>query len=41
MRNSDIYEALENGGFDVEDLEDMTLSEMEDYFCDLDPAEFL
>lgn len=41
MRNSDIYEALENGGFDVEDLEDMTLSEMEDYFCDLDPIAFL
>ncbi len=41
MRNSNIYEAIENGGFDQDDLENLTISEMEEYFSDLDPAEFL
>lgn len=40
-KNYDIYEYLENGGSVHEDIKDMSLSEMEDYFGDLDPVEFL
>lgn len=39
--NGDVYELLENGGNVYDDIADMTLSEMEDYFGDLDPTEFL
>lgn len=39
--NTDIYEFLENGGSVQDDIADMDLSEMEDYFGDLDPVEFL
>jgi hypothetical protein len=39
--NADIYEYLENGGSVHNDIRDLSISEMEDYFGDLDPAEFL
>ena len=39
--NTDIYEYLENGGSVQDDIADMSLSEMEDYFGDLDPIEYL
>lgn len=39
--NADIYDYLENGGSVLDDIKDMSLSEMEDYFGDLDPVEFL
>jgi len=39
--NYDIYEFLENGGSVQDDIADMSLSEMEDYFGDLDPVSFL
>lgn len=39
--NADIYEFLENGGSVQADIADMSLSEMEDYFGDLDPIAFL
>ena len=41
MTNFDIYEYLENGGSVQEDIKDMTMDEMFDYFGDLDPTEFL
>lgn len=41
MTNMDIYDYLENGGSVQEDIKDMSLSEMEDYFGDLDPVDFL
>lgn len=41
MLNMDIYEFLENGGSVMDDIADMDMSEMEDYFGDLDPCEFL
>lgn len=40
-KNYDIYEYLENGGSVQDDIADMDLSEMEDYFGDRDPVEFL
>lgn len=40
-RNTDIYEYLDNGGSVGEDIKDMSLDEMMDYFGDLDPIEFL
>lgn len=39
--NADIYGYLDNGGSVQDDIEGMSLDEMEDYFQDLDPAEFL
>ena len=39
--NSDVYELIENGGDVYEDIKGLTFSELEDYFGDLDPAEFL
>ncbi len=39
--NADIYEFLENGGSVQEDIEDMSIDEMMDYFGDLDPISFL
>jgi hypothetical protein len=39
--NSDVYELIDNGGNVYDDIADMTLSEMEDYFGDLDPTDFL
>lgn len=39
--NANIYEYLENGGNVYDDIADMSLSEMEDYFGDLDPVSFL
>lgn len=41
MTNADIYDYLENGGSVMEDIADMSMEEMEDYFCDLDPCSFL
>jgi hypothetical protein len=41
MLNSDIYEFLENGGSVQADIAGMDLDEMEDYFGDMDPIEFL
>lgn len=40
-RNADIYEFQEFGGSVQDDIADMTLDEMEDYFGDLDPCSFL
>ncbi len=40
-KNADIYEYIENGGSVQDDIADMTLDEMFDYFGDLDPVEFL
>jgi hypothetical protein len=37
----DIYEAIENGDDVHEDIADMTIDEMMDYFGDMDPIEFL
>lgn len=39
--NADIYEYLDNGGSVHNDIKGMSIPEMEDYFGDLDPAEFL
>lgn len=39
--NADIYEYLENGGNVYDDIADLSLAEMEDYFGDLDPVSFL
>jgi hypothetical protein len=39
--NSDVYELIENGGDVYEDIKGLTFSELEEYFGDLDPAEFL
>lgn len=39
--NADIYEYLENGGSVQEDIADMSIEDMEDYFGDLDPSSFL
>jgi uncharacterized protein YabN with tetrapyrrole methylase and pyrophosphatase domain len=36
-----IYDRIEEGGDVYEDIADMSLSEMEDYFGDLDPTVFL
>lgn len=41
MVNATIYEYLENGGLVYEDIKDLSIGEMFDYFCDLDPSEFL
>lgn len=41
MLNSDIYEFLENGGSVQDDIMDMSMDEMEDYFGDMDPCAFL
>jgi hypothetical protein len=40
-KNADIYEYLDNGGSVQEDISDMSLDEMMDYFGDLDPISFL
>lgn len=40
-KNYDIYEYLENGGSVQEDIMDMSMDEMEDYFGDTDPCAFL
>lgn len=39
--NYSIYEFLENGGNVYDDIADMDLDEMEEYFGDLDPCAFL
>ncbi len=39
--NNDIYEYMEFGGSVHDDIADMTLDEMEDYFGDTDPIQFL
>lgn len=39
--NADIYEYLENGGSVQNDIADMSMHEMMDYFGDLDPISFL
>ena len=39
--NENIYEYLDNGGNVQDDIEGMSLDEMEEYFGDLDPSEFL
>jgi hypothetical protein len=36
-----IYDRIEAGGSVYEDIADMSFSEMEDYFGDLDPTAFL
>lgn len=36
-----IYDRLEEGGDVYEDIEDMSMDEMMDYFGDLDPTSFL
>ena len=36
-----IYDRLEYGGSVYEDIADMSIDEMEEYFADTDPAEFL
>lgn len=36
-----IYDRIEEGGDVYEDIAGMSLSEMEDYFGDLDPTAFL
>lgn len=36
-----IYDRLDAGGSVYDDIADMTASEMEDYFMDADPIEFL
>ena len=41
MTNMDIYDYLENGGSVMNDIADMSVDEMMDYFGDLDPTEFL
>lgn len=41
MLNTDIYEYLENGGNVLDDIADMDMDEMEEYFGDLDPVSFL
>lgn len=41
MTNMDIYDFIENGGSVQEDIADMSIDEMMDYFGDLDPVEFL
>jgi hypothetical protein len=38
---ADIYERIEMGGSVYDDIRDMDISEMEDYFGDLDPCAFL
>lgn len=40
-KNADIYEYIENGGNVYDDIEDMSVDEMLDYFGDLDPVAFL
>lgn len=40
-RNHNVYELIENGGSVYDDIEDMDMDEMEDYFGDLDPTSFL
>lgn len=39
--NDTIYDYLDNGGDVYADIEDLDAEGMEDYFGDLDPAEFL
>jgi hypothetical protein len=39
--NSDVYEYQANGGNVYDDIADMDMDEMEDYFGDLDPILFL
>lgn len=41
MLNADIYEYLDNGGSVHNDIADLTYDQMEDYFGDMDPSEFL
>lgn len=36
-----IYDRLEEGGSVYDDIDDMSLDEMMDYFGDLDPTSFL
>lgn len=40
-KNADIYDYLENGGNVQDDIADMSMDEMMDYFGDLDPCAFL
>lgn len=40
-RNADIYEYQEFGGSVQDDIADMSIDEMMDYFGDTDPTEFL
>lgn len=40
-RNENIYEAVENGDNVLADIANMSVDEMEDYFMDSDPAEWL
>jgi hypothetical protein len=37
----DIYERIEMGGSVYDDIEDMDMDEMFDYFGDTDPTEYL
>ncbi len=39
--NSTVYEYMENGGDVYDDIDGMSLDEMEDYFGDQDPILFL
>lgn len=39
--NSTVYELMENGGNVYDDIADMDVDEMMDYFGDLDPTLFL
>lgn len=41
MTNANIYEYLEDGGNVYDDIADMSLDDMLDYFGDLDPTLFL
>lgn len=36
-----IYDAVDNGDNVLDDIAGMSIAEMEDYFGDADPAEFL
>lgn len=40
-KNADIYDYLDNGGSVHDDIADMSIEEMEEYFGDLDPCSFL
>lgn len=41
MANANIYDYLEDGGNVYDDIADMNLDDMLDYFGDLDPTLFL
>lgn len=37
----DIYDCVDNGGNVQDEIADMSMEEMEDFFSDADPCEFL